>query len=293
MSKINFPSKDPIVKLKKTMNGYGYNKKTIISYLYYITELLDFAKKTPRNINTDDIIKYINRLKEDGKSNSTINTAVSAFKFYFEKKLNRSFFSPKGKIKRVKHHIKRPTTITDREFKRIIKHANKKYKILFGLLYLTGIKISEIVKIKINNIDFKDKSIKITNNTNSNRKKDNYTKTRVVKIPKAVYGDLKEYTENNNKNYLFLNNSNNRVTDRSIQKMFNTLKNKANIKKPITCNSLRSSFVANLIKNSTELGEIQEIMGYKLPETIKRQEKFIKSNRKSVRRSIKDMFHIK
>ena len=45
MSKINFPSKDPIVKLKKTMNGYGYNKKTIISYLYYITELLDFAKK--------------------------------------------------------------------------------------------------------------------------------------------------------------------------------------------------------------------------------------------------------
>lgn len=295
MKKPAFPSKDPLLKLKKDMLELGYNKKTITSYLYYITELLNFTHKTPRNINAYDVIRFINKLKDGERSNSTINTAISAFKFYFEKRLNRNFFSPNGKIKRVKHHIKNRTTITDREFKKIIKQTNsEKYKIIFSLLYFTGIKVSEIPKIKVNNIDFTNKTIKIVNNTKKKAIKENYNKTRAVKIPKIIDNNLREYTKNHNDtSFVFLNNNNNRVSERSIQKMFNILKNRANIKKQITCNSLRNSLVVNLIKKDTDLTEIQKITGYKLQETVKKQEKMVKNSKKTVKKSIKNIFHIR
>jgi len=75
--------RDPIYNLERELNIRGFSQKTIKSYLYYNKELLKCNRKSPKNINIDDIKEYLLYLKKRKLSNSTLNSAISALKFYF------------------------------------------------------------------------------------------------------------------------------------------------------------------------------------------------------------------
>ena len=154
-----YPSQDPILKLKQEMKLRGFSPKTVKSYLNYIIKCIKIANKSPRNINGDDIRNYLELLKNKGDSNSTLNTAYSALKFYFETILRRKFFVT---IPRCKSQKKLPEVFTQEEIRKILATIkNVKHKLMLGMIYASGLRVSEIVNLKVMDLSFQDKTLKI------------------------------------------------------------------------------------------------------------------------------------
>lgn len=85
MNQSYYPSQDPLLKLIQEMKLRKFSQKTIKSYLHYITDLLKYSNKNPKNVNTEDIRGYLEHLADKNSAASTLNCAYSAFKLYFEK----------------------------------------------------------------------------------------------------------------------------------------------------------------------------------------------------------------
>ncbi|MBT4277167.1 tyrosine-type recombinase/integrase [Candidatus Falkowbacteria bacterium] len=291
-----YPSKNPLHKLKKTMVELNFDSKTIKSYLYYISEIVSFASKSPKNIQSKDIISYLEKLVKEKKSRSTLNTTHSALKFYFESILHRKFFAPHGKIGRAKLDKKQPVILTDKEVNKILKSTqNPKHRLIFELMYLTGLRISEIVNIKVKTLDFFKNQVKITNNGKHQKRTLGLPKNIVEKLKKYIGtparscysvagGQEQSYDDNVSRlpdtvlvagetlsdNYLFKGQKNQKLTERAIQKAFLQVFKKTKIKKQATCHSLRHTFAVNLAKKGTKVSEIQQILGHKLPQTAQK-----------------------
>jgi site-specific recombinase XerD len=87
-----FPSQDPLIKLQERMRLAGLSRKTEQSYLYYVRACLEFTRKGPARVATEDVEFYLGHLVKLGHSASTLNTAYSALKYYFDGVLKRHFF---------------------------------------------------------------------------------------------------------------------------------------------------------------------------------------------------------
>lgn len=253
-----YPSKDPILLLRQEMILRKFSPKTIKSYLYYISNLLKDKDKSPKNINTDDIRDYLEKMANNKAAASTMNTAYSAFKFYFEKILHRKFFI---NIPRAKKAKKLPVVLTKNEVSLILSNiTNVKHKLSLALMYSSGLRISELINIKIGDIDLENKLLTIRGAKGQ--------KDRVTIMSDKVMSVLEKYTKNKNgDNILFESNRGGKLSERSIQKVFKESLIKADIQKNATCHSLRHSFATHLLENGTDIRYIQELLGHARLET--------------------------
>lgn len=286
-----YSSKDPVKKLEKTMVQMGFNKITITAYIYYIAELINFSQKSPKIITAEDIINYLESLVKKHKSRSTLNTAHSAFKFYFEKILNRKFFAPHGKIARAKPQKNFPVFLTEKEIDKIITNTKSgKHKLIFNLMRETGIKISETLNLQLKDLDFENKSIKI-NKKQTNALRHNYV-ARKVSIPGELLRNIRQFTLDLKKtDFIFTNRKNIKLTERGIQKTFIASLKKSNIYKPATCNSLRHSYAIRIVNQGQKVEDIQKLLGHKLSETALMYSNIKKDGK--IKKKIKDLINIK
>ncbi|MFH1175515.1 MAG: site-specific tyrosine recombinase/integron integrase [bacterium] len=253
-----YPSQDPILKLKQEMKLRGFSQKTVKSYLYYITDVLKFANKGPRNVNGEDVRGYLENLADKNKSHSTLNTAHSALKFYFEKILRRKFFA---NIPRAKKEKKLPEVLSREEIGEIFSViTNVKHKLLLGLIYSSGLRVSESVNIKVKDLDFKNSFLNIRQGKGA--------KDRVTILSDKITGVLKIYVKNKKTDdYVFESERGGKLTERSVQKVFSEALKKSKIKKDASCHSLRHSFATHLLENGTDIRYIQELLGHARIET--------------------------
>jgi site-specific recombinase XerD len=259
MKKSNYyPSQDPIVKLKQEMKLRGFSQKTVKSYLYYITEVLKYSNKNPKTIKTANIRNYLEKLANENKSASTLNSAYSALKFYFEKILHRKFFV---NIPRAKKDKKLPVVLSKREIKLILGTINNaKHKLCLALMYSAGLRVSEIIKLKVKDLDFDNQILWVRGGKGN--------KDRQTLLPKILINVLKKYTKNSNlDDYVFESSRGGILTERSIQKVFHNALIKSKICKNATCHSLRHSFATHLLEAGTDIRYIQELLGHKRLET--------------------------
>lgn len=268
-----YPSQDPILKLKQEMKIRNFSQKTIKSYLYYITDLLSKSNKSPRVINTDDIRVYLENMTEKGLSASTLNSAYSAFRFYFEKILKRRFFV---NIPRAKQAKKLPVVLTRDEIGRIFTTIqNAKHKLLLGLVYSAGLRVSEVINIKTQDLDLDNKMLRI------NRAKG--LKDRVTIMSDKLAKPLSVYIKNKKADdYLFASIRGGKLTTRSVQKIFETALQASGLKKKATCHSLRHSFATHLLENGTDIRYIQELLGHARLETTQIYTKVASSKLKNI-----------
>ncbi|MCK5459917.1 tyrosine-type recombinase/integrase [Candidatus Parcubacteria bacterium] len=253
-----YPSQDPILKLKQEMKLRRFSDKTIKSYLYYIIDILNYANKNPKTVNTEDIRNYLEKLVDDKKSSSTLNTAYSALKLYFEKILYRRFFVNIPRAKQVK---KLPEVLTKEEVKKILAIIkNVKHKLLLALMYSSGLRVSEIITVKVKDLDFKSKILKVRQAKGA--------KDRITIMSKKVADILEKYTKNKKINdYIFKNSRGGKLTERTVQKVFTQAFKDAKIKKQASCHSLRHSFATHLLEAGTDIRYIQELLGHARLET--------------------------
>lgn len=256
--KYQYPSKDPIQRLKQEMKLRKLSLKTIRSYLYYTTELLNFTRKSPTDINNEDIRSFLENLCNKNLSSSTLNTAYSALKFYFEKILYRKFFF---NIPRAKKDKKLPVVLSKRKILDIINACdNIKHKLIIQILYCSGLRVSEVVSLKINDLDFNRKIIHIKG---AKGKKD-----RITIISETVLKNIKKYlAESQPLKYLFESMRGGNLTTRTIQAIISQNAIKAGITKPISPHSFRHSFATHLLENGLDIRYIQALLGHSRLET--------------------------
>ena len=255
-------SRDPMNNLARELRVRNYSKRTIKSYLYYNKELLRFANKFSDEIDRKNLVDYIEYLYDSNKSTATVNLVINALKFYYTNILQRKFFNDISGIKRPKREKKMPIVLSKQEVLRMIeKCANLKHKLVIQILYSSGLRISELRNLEINQIDFDRKIINV--------KAGKGKKDRITIISKTVLVNINKYLEEYKPLRWFFESprNNQKISIRTLQKIVENLAKKANISKNVSAHTLRHSFATHQLENGTNLRYIQSMLGHARLET--------------------------
>ena len=252
-----YPSKDPMFRLAQEMRIRNFSPKTIQAYLHYNKELLRFASRDAREIDGQDIRDYIDCLFNLGKSSATVNLAINAFKFYYEGVMRRKFFVSKASIKRPKSEKKLSVVLNKSEVVAMINSLdNVKYKLVIQILFGSGLRISELVNLKINDIDFIRKVITIRQGKGA--------KDRITIVSGKILGEIEKYLlEYQPLVFLFESHrAGEKLSARSAQKVVTEAARLAGVNPEASAHSLRHSFATHLLENGTDIRYIQELLGH-------------------------------
>ncbi|MEE8167440.1 MAG: tyrosine-type recombinase/integrase [Candidatus Hydrothermarchaeales archaeon] len=157
--------------LRKELASRKYSRRTMKMYLQYNEDFLRFARKTPYKISNSDVRDYLYHLAEErDASASTLNIAINALKFYYGEILKRGFAYG---IKRPKKDKKMPVVLSPEEVSKILSSlSNIKHKAILMLMYSAGLRVGEVVKLRVEDIDTGRKLIHIRGGKG---RKDRYT----------------------------------------------------------------------------------------------------------------------
>jgi len=233
----------------------GYSWKTVKQYSRYFNLFLNyFNQNDPRTIQKTEIEKYLVVLLTKGASESAMNGVISAIKFYYETiaKTGYVYFN----LPRQKLSEKLPNILAISEVKKLFDAVeNLKHKCMLYLGYSAGLRVSEVVSLKIADID---SARMVINIRGAKGKKD-----RTVMLSETLLVKLREhFIINKPKRCLFEGQFDDQYSERSLQKIFRTAKEKSGIKKQVTFHSLRHSFATHLLESGTDLRLIQELLGH-------------------------------
>ncbi len=248
-----FPSQDPMARLRQEMRLRKFSQKTIKSYLLYIEACLRFVRKSPREVDGADVRNYLDNLATTGKSASTLNTAYSALQFYFGKILCRKFFVH---IPRAKKPHTLPEVLSKEEVRRMIDCVeNQKHKCMIQILYGTGVRVGELVRLRMRDIDFDRNCIRVVQGKGA--------KDRMALLPKSIRELLeKQRSVKQPLDFLFTSYNGGRLTEATVQKVVRSAAQLAKIQKEVTPHTLRHSFATHLLESGTDIRYIQELLGH-------------------------------
>jgi len=246
--------------LRRELTSRKYSQRTVKAYIYYNEDFLKFVKKNPEEVANEDVKKYMFYLvSKKGYSASTLNIAINALKFYYGEILKCRFTY---KIKRPKKNKKLPVVLNQEEVSQILSSVNNiKHKAILMLIYSAGLRVSEVVKLKPEDIDAERKLIHIKG---AKGRKDRYTILSDVTLK-----TLRIYMQANvPKSWLSPGQkTGSHITTRTVQKIFDDAVKKAGIRKEVSVHSLRHSFATHLLESGVDLRYIQELLGHKSSKT--------------------------
>ena len=241
-------------KLETELKIRGFSQRTMDSYVYNVGKFLDFIKKEPGSAAESDAKRYIAHLMSDKKYRpSSINLAISSLKFFYREILQNTAFNA---VKAPKLEKKLPTVLTKEEMKRLLDAVeNPKHRLLIEFMYSSGLRVSECVSLKIDDLDLSEKMGKVKHGKGN--------KERYIILSDNLISHLTYYLKNKKdaSNYIF-SIKNRPITTRQAQKVVKEAAKKAGIKKRVFCHALRSSFATHLLESGTDIRVIQELLGH-------------------------------
>jgi site-specific recombinase XerD len=237
----------------------AYSRSTIKTYL---NEMQQFLYRLG-NISADELTpghlkKYLVFCFEKLKlSENTLHSRINAMKFYYEQVLRRERFFLE--IPRPKKPLQLPKLLNEDELSRLFNAlSNKKHKAMLFTAYSAGLRVSEIVQLKLADIDSERMQIFIEN---AKGKKDRY-----VNLSPILLDILREYFKQYSprpKVYLFESEQTGQAYPiRTVQQIFSNAKQKAGIVKDVGIHSLRHSFATHLLDKGTDIRYIKDLLGH-------------------------------
>jgi len=243
-----------IEKLKEYLKLKNYSPKTIQSYCQCAKTIYKHFKKPLNNITEQEFKNYLTSLLEKNYSSNTINQYHAVFKVIIKQIYKIPFHF---KIPYAKRGSKLPVVLSRSEIKKIIALIkNPKHKLLISLSYGAGLRVSEVINLKVENIDLKELVIHIKQ---SKGKKD-----RITIIPERLKSDLMNLIAGKAKNdFVFESERGGKLTSRTAQQVFKNFLKKAEINKKATFHCLRHSFATHLLENGVDVRYVQELLGHR------------------------------
>lgn len=249
-----------------------YSENTINSYKIDIIELIDFLKEKSINylkIQKKEVNLYLEYLYNRNLDKNTISRKLSSIRSFYNYLLNNEIISYNyfNLIHNPRHNTKLPNYLKEEELDKMFSVPDidtplgTRNRLILEILYATGIRVSELVNIKINDINFDNRTIKILGKGN---------KERMV-----VYGNhceeilelyLKEFRNellNNKTNeYLILNKNGNQITTRMIRNILDDIILKCSLDKHVYPHMIRHSFATAMLNNGADIISVKELLGH-------------------------------
>jgi len=237
----------------------AYSTSTIKTYRNEFLQLLQLLKKKHVNdLTVDDLRRYFIYCFEKLKlTENTLHSRINAIKFYFEQVLKREKFF--WEIPRPKKPFQLPKVLDEKELERMFAAiTNIKHKALLFTAYSAGLRVSEVVGLKIADIDSGRMQIRIAN---AKGKKDRYVGLSILLLD-VLRAYLKKIKPRPVK-YLFEGETSGvPYTSRSAQLIFHHAKNKAGIQKQVSFHALRHSFATHLLEKGVDIRYIKDLLGH-------------------------------
>ena len=257
------------IYLKETKKS---SSNTLESYLRDISQFACFCEssnfRSTTSAKNDSVNKYMQHLKKAGKSDATITRTIASLRCYygFLNSVDITKNNPVSDIKMSRSSKKLPEILTSKEVTALLSQPDTsdfkgcRDKAMLELLYATGIKVSELISIKVSDINTQIGVVHLRSGKNE----------RVIPIYPAAIKALVTYCNNvrfivvNDKSIdeLFTNMNGQPMTRQGLWKIIKQYAQSANIKKNITPHTIRHSFAAHLLENGAPLRDIQEILGH-------------------------------
>ncbi len=216
------------------------------------------CRKDPKDVNKKEIKKFLDKFVEKKSPGNTINVYLNALKFLYEQILNKKLTI---KIKYSKTPQTLPTVLTKDETQILFKTiTNKKHKLMIQLLYSAGLRVSELVKLKVQDIDLQ--------NNQGWVRKGKGNKDRLFVIAESIKQELKNHIATCTGSWLFKGQRlGTHLSVRSIQQILKTARKNAKLNKNIHPHTLRHSFATHLIENGYAVAHVQSLLGHASAET--------------------------
>jgi integrase/recombinase XerD len=235
-------------KLKSELRLRGFSQLTARNYSFFVEKFLKSANKNSEELNQDDAKAYLSGLF-DSKSKNTIMLAAAALKFFYREILKKDF----SDVKMPKKDKTLPEVLTKDEVKKLIDSCdNQKSRLIISMLYSGGLRVSELVNLKLNDMNLNEKIGWVRRGKGA--------KDRMFMISENLAKELQEYLHGRENVYVFSKEK--PLTTRNIQKIIFGLRKRAGIQKKITPHTLRHSMATHLLEQGTDIRMIQTLLGH-------------------------------
>ncbi|OGM19103.1 hypothetical protein A2686_00900 [Candidatus Woesebacteria bacterium RIFCSPHIGHO2_01_FULL_38_10] len=240
-------------KLDEYMSLRNYSRRTIKAYTNCAKALYSNFKKPLDEISEQEFKNFLNKLHQKNYSPYTINLFHATLKLVFEKIYLTPFRFNLPYAKRVS---KLPVVLSRKEIKKLLdKTINPKHKLLIALTYGAGLRVSEVINLKVKDVDLDELIIHL--------KQAKGGKDRITVISEKLKTDIQNLIAGKNPNdFVFESERGGKLTTRTAQKVFSNVLKKAGVKKPATFHSLRHSFATHLLENGIDVRYVQELLGH-------------------------------
>lgn len=268
------------------------SSNTVASYMRdlhqfasYVSEHLDDGLD---QLDRDAINDYLSYLTDNGKSPATVSRSLASIKSFYTYCVSEGLMThnPVYNIQVVKAEKKLPQILTGKEVELLLAQPKcndmKGYrdKAMLELLYATGIRVSELIDLDVNDVSISGGFIKCAGNG----------KMRIIPLYPAAIKALNDYISNirpqmiaePDETSLFVNISGERMSRQGFWKIIKHYQQTAQIQKDITPHTLRHSFAAHLLENGADLRSIQEMLGHSDISSTQIYAQLVKQNLKSV-----------
>jgi len=237
----------------------GLSHKTIRTYRYCVRKFFNWCKKEPNKIRKTDIKDYLDLMIEKGACGNTINVNLNALRFFYCDVLNRRLMI---NIKYSKTPKALPLILTKEEVARLINSiSNPKHKLMAKLMYSAGLRVSELVHLKPENLDIRNGYGWVRHGKGN--------KDRMFIIAESIKEELRCHISTvctSSNSYIF-RGFNGHITTATVRAVIKNAVKNAKINKNAHPHTLRHSFSTHLIENGYCVTQVQSLLGHNSAET--------------------------
>lgn len=249
-----------ISKFEEQITIKSYSESTVFSYSRSIAQISLYFKKSPLDLDPDEINAYLFTLKQDkGLSDTYFKHAVYGLRFFYRV---YDLEDRAIRLPNLKSNRKLPVVFSQEELRRLFKAPQRlKQRVLLSLIYSAGLRVSEACKLKITDIDFDRKQVHIRQSKND--------KSRYVVLSEYISKGLRQYIKGS-KPKVFLFNGRDKdspLGHSAVQQTFRLAMQKAGIGKDACVHTLRHSFATHLLEQGVDIVTIKEQLGHSYIQT--------------------------
>ena len=245
-----------------------YSNNTIDAYQRDLLKFAEFMEKDIVKIDETDIHKYLKHLVEEGINERSISRVISCLKSFYKFLLIDKVVikNPMENIEIPKLKKSLPHTLSEEEVNNLLEVPlidafSYRNKAMLEVLYATGIRVSELVSLKMGDIDFENAILRTMGKG---------SKERIVPLGEYALNYLTIYVRNYRQSllkkeysdYLFLNNHGKQLTRQGFFKIIKARAKEARIERELSPHILRHSFATHLLNHGADLRSIQELLGH-------------------------------
>jgi site-specific recombinase XerD len=258
-------------RMIEDMTVRGFTPKTQTGYIRAVRDFTAYFGGPPDQAGAEDLRRFQLHMRSEGASPTTMNAAVSALRFFFGVTLTRS--DAEVGMTTVREPRKLPVILSPQEVARLLDAApGLKYRAALGVAYGAGLRASEVVSLKMSDIDSDSERMVIRVEQGKGRK------DRYAMLSEPLLGLLRAWWLAGRERGVMLpggwlfpgQNPVNPLTTRQLNRAFHGAKAAAGIDKPVSLHTLRHCFATHLLEQKVDIRVIQILLGHKKLDTTGR-----------------------